>query len=274
MKSVVSIMLIMVMASCAMPETEPAAVTDAPTAAAGNAQKVSSISSPDLYAVADARLVKTAHYRFRVQEMNASVVAVEAAIKKFPAHISTSSLSQNPGILENKMVVRVRNEYFQELLNAMGQQAITVDFRNVVTDDVSKEFVDLESRLKTKREVEARYIDVLRKKAGTVEEILEAEKQIGSLHEEIEAAVARLNHLKDQVSYSTIHLEFYQYINTASAEEEGFTYQLKEAFLTGFNETVRFVILLVYIWPLLVLLALAYVLRSRFSFKRITPASK
>jgi hypothetical protein len=91
-----------------------------------------------------------------------------------------------------------------------------------------------------------------------MEEVLEAEKQIGELHEEIEAVVSRLNFLKDQVKYSTIDLEVYQTVTevTASVEGKSFMQKIGTALQSGLDGVVSVVVALVYIWPLL-LLALA-----------------
>jgi hypothetical protein len=207
----------------------------------------------DLYSDGKARLIKTAHYRFQVKDVKTSTEAIEHAVKKFPAYISSSSLHLENPILENKISIRVESQYFYELLREIDTQALFVHFRNVQTDDVSKQIVDLESRLKTKREVEVRYMNILRSKAGTIEELLEAEKQIGSLHEEIEATISRINYLKEQVSYSTINLEFYQTITEVIAQADNTGAEFGKAFTEGFQLIIKIGIVLTYIWPFILL---------------------
>ena len=174
-------------------------------------------------------------------------------MKKYPAYISSSNLHFENPILENKITLRVQNEYFNDLLKEIDLQARYVNFRNVTTADVSKDFVDLESRLKSKREVEVRYMEILRKKAGTIEELLDAEQQIGALHEEIEATISRINYLKDQVSYSTINLQFYQTIaQELRAEDEiAFKDNFTDAMSTGWKGVIGLALALTYIWPLI-----------------------
>jgi hypothetical protein len=209
----------------------------------------------DLYSDGKTKLIKTANYRFQVDNVKKSTEAIEAAIKKYPAYISSSNLHLENPILENKITIRVQSEFFNNLLKDIDQEARFVNFRNVTTADVEKEFVDLESRIKTKREVEARYIEILRSKTGNIEELLHAEKQIGDLHEEIEAAISRINYLKDQVRYSTINLEFYQTITQNLKAATGPT--MKDKFLdgltTGWNGVVGLALVITYLWPLLIL---------------------
>lgn len=209
----------------------------------------------DLYSSGKTKLIKNLHYRFEVENVNKSMEAIEVAVKKYPAYISDSKLQLENPILENKITIRIQSEYFQDLVKDIDTQAKFVNFRNITTEDVSKQFVDLESRLSTKREVEVRYMEILRKKAGTIPELLDAEQQIGELHEEIESTIGQINYLKDQVSYSTITLEFYQPIaqEIASADVETHGDQFVKALVTGWRGVINVLILVAYVWPLLAL---------------------
>lgn len=222
---------------------------------ANQAQLINDLPSPrDLYSSGKTKLIKNLHYRFEVENVNKCQDAIEVAVKKYPAYISDSKLTLDNPLLENKLTIRVQSEYFQDLVKDIDQQAKFVNFRNITTEDVAKQFVDLESRLKTKREVEARYMEILRKKAGTIPELLDAEEQIGALHEEIESTIGQLNYLKDQVSYSTLQLEFYQTIaqEITTADTKTYGDELAGALRVGLNGIKNILLLFAYIWPLLV----------------------
>jgi vacuolar-type H+-ATPase subunit D/Vma8 len=232
--------------------------------------QVAALPQTDLYSNGKTKLVKTVNYRFEVDDVKKSSEAIEQAVKKYPAYISSSDLRLQYSFLENKITIRVQNEYFQELLKEIDKQARFVNFRDVKTNDVAKEFVDLESRLKTKREVEERYAQILRTKAGTIEELLSAEEQIGKLHEEIEATVSRINYLKDQVSYSTINLEFYQTITqqVSAGDEVTRKDEFINALAAGWNGIMDVVLLLAYIWPVLILAGVSVFIFRYFKKKR------
>jgi hypothetical protein len=226
--------------------TSPTKVASRP-----RAKNVEEMPRLDLYSNGKTKLIKTVNYRFEVENVNKTIEVIEAAVKKYPAYISASKLRLENPILENTITIRVQSEYFQDILKDIDQQAKFVNFRDVTTNDVAKEFVDLESRLKTKREVEARYTEILRKNAGTVE-LFNAEQKIGALHEEIEATISRINYLKEQVSYSTLNLEFYQTISQelAASHEENQNTQFTEALKAGWNGVVSVVLIFTYLWPL------------------------
>lgn len=225
----------------------------------GTTTSVSAVSQPvtvasDLYSNGLTKLIKTAKYRFEVENVHKSTDAIEVAIRKYSAFISSSDLRLDNPLLESKMTIRVQNEYFQELLKEIDSQARFVNFRDIRTEDVSKQFVDLESRLTSKREVEQRYIEILRKKAGTIEELLQAEKQIGQLHEEIEATISRINYLKDEVRYSTINLEFYQKIEPIIADSDTNTLRdMRQALASGWHGLLAALTAILYLWPVVLL---------------------
>jgi hypothetical protein len=270
MKNYIVLIFVCLFMSCAQYKGEQAELATADVEPAKEL-KVTHVNTPtsSLTPVATT-MIKTADYRFKVTDVKKSTEYIEAGLVKYQAFLSSSHLTTSNYELENRMVVKVRNEYFDELLKYIDFQAVIVHYRNISTQDVSKEFVDLESRLKTKREVESRYIDILRSKAGTVEELLEAEDKIGDLHEEIEATISRMNFLKDQVTYSTVNLEFYQSIeNVIIADDDNLTTKMGEAVSTGFNGILMFVVAVLYIWPIIVI-ALGIVLFLKFRKKTLT----
>jgi len=258
--------------SCARQQESAAVDVDTTTSEMAAADKTANqlamneVDDVDLYSDGYTKLVKSVKYRFEVESVKKSTEAIEMALRKYPAYIASSSLHLENPLLENKLSIRVRSEYFHALLKEIDQQALYTNFRDVTSDDVSKQFVDLESRLKTKREVEERYAEILRKKAGTLEELFDAEKKIEELHEDIEATVSRINYLRDQVSYSTIELEFYQTLTTPLNAKEELTLgdELLKGLATGWHATGRVLIALTYLWPLYLLTAaVVYIIRFR-----------
>lgn len=247
-----ALFVLLILSACATKSKESSVAED--SAKTSVSQNLAALPKNDVYSDGKSKLIKEAHYRFEVKNVKESTAAIEAAMRKYPAYISSSNLTLENPILENKMTIRVESQYFNDLLQDIDKEALFVNTREVTTEDVSKEFVDLESRLATKREVETRYMNILRTKAGTVEELLEAERQIGALHEEIEATISRINYLKDQVRYSSINLEFYQTITERIAQhEEPMSDKFADALRTGLNGLLTILVGIVIIWPLLLI---------------------
>jgi hypothetical protein len=249
-RTFIALLLPMLMACSARPElaSENADVVEK-EAIAGNSEVASSTSEQSV--AEPLHLIKTADYRFQVVDIKTSIRNLEQFAKKHQAFIAESQLTQQSNVLENTMTLRVPAAAFDALLADIDKEATQVIYRNIKTSDVSKEFVDIEARLRTKREVKLRYEEILRKRTGTIKEVLEAEQQIGAIQEEIEAAVSRIKYLQGQVSFSTIHLSFYQPTPDAVLvdDDEKLSARFGHAWHGGLNGVINVAIGLTYLWP-------------------------
>ena len=71
-------------------------------------------------------------------------------------------------------------------------------------EDVTEQVRDIEARLKNSRNTEQRLTDVLRNRTGRVVDILEVEREIARVREEIERMDAQRLNFERQVEYSTL----------------------------------------------------------------------
>ena len=74
-------------------------------------------------------------------------------------------------------------------------------------EDVTEQVRDIEARLKNSRNTEQRLADVLRNRTGRVADILEVEREIARVREEIERMDAQRLNLERQVEYSTVTVQ-------------------------------------------------------------------
>lgn len=201
------------------------------------------------------KLLKVAAYRFQVADARQSLGEIERIVGQYPAYIADSRMSVSGARIEHNLTVRIPPDYLDSFLRDIDSLSILTDFRNVTATDVTQEFVDLESRLRTKREVHERLKEILRTKTGTIEDVLAAERQLGEIQEEIEAATSRLNSLKDRIAYSRIDIEMYQILRQEATFTSGAGTRFRNAFTSGFDGSIEVLIGLTHVWPLLLLIS-------------------
>ncbi len=207
------------------------------------------------------QIIKTARYRIQVKNVDESTNSVTAFAARHGGFISSTALQNSNYQITNSITIRVPANRFDSLMTDIGKGALYTQFKQISSEDVTEEYVDILIRLKTKKEVRDRYVDILRTKAKTVADVLAAEEQIRVIQEEIESKEGRLRFLKDQVAMSTIHLELYQEIEyrpEPSALRTSFWTNLGEALKDGWHLVQGMVIGLVSIWPLVILGILAW----------------
>jgi hypothetical protein len=79
----------------------------------------------------------------------------------------------------------------------------------IASEELSKQLVDTEARLRARTELRDRLQDVLRNRKGKVEELIEAERSVAAVNEEIDQARSWLKEMEGRVAYSrvTVHYE-------------------------------------------------------------------
>jgi hypothetical protein len=102
--------------------------------------------------------------------------------------------------------LRVPAEKLDATLETLASEGTLLD-RGLQVDEVTREYVDLEARLKSARHTHER-LGALLEKAQNVEEILKVEKELGRVGAEIESMEAALRTLKQQVALATIEVHY------------------------------------------------------------------
>lgn len=198
------------------------------------------------------KIIKTASVRFQVEDFKKSAEKLKRIAKDFGG-INTSYNENNNGYnIEASFIVRITNSKFDTLLNALQTESIYLNYKNINAEDVTEEFIDIESRLKNKKAVEQKYLEIL-KKASRIDDILAVENQIRIIREEIEAKEGRLKYLKDRVAYSTINLTFYQNLENYQAPDISFWSKIKSSFSDGWSSIQNLGLWIVSIWPFVIL---------------------
>jgi hypothetical protein len=213
------------------------------------------------------KIVRNADIRFQVEDYKKSTAAIDKVVKDSGGYISSSREDNNNYGLSTTMTIRVNSPKFDVLINELLKEAKFLNYKNINADDITARFVDTEARLKTKKEVEKRYIDIL-KQAKTIEEILRVEDQLGNIREEIEAKEGQLKLMNDQVSYSTISLQYYESVEAVAQEEDGFFVRIKKGIKTGWEVLVGFIVGVFYVWPLLLIAGLGVFFFRRWRKKK------
>jgi len=230
----------------------------------GNGEENQDVSSED--ESVERKIIKTVNYRIQVNDVNASSEKVEQLVETHGGYISGKNLNNSSYEISNEITIRVPQDKLETLLDAIGEEAIYTNYRSERANDVTEEFVDLEIRLNTKKEVRDRYIDILRDKAQTVEDVLNAEEKIRVIQEEIESVEGRLKYLSNQVSLSTVNLTIYQRVEYQAQPDtyhESFGSRIVKSMKGGWELLQGLVLFFITIWPLIILFGVFFWQRKR-----------
>ncbi|MFN8361015.1 MAG: DUF4349 domain-containing protein [Candidatus Kapaibacterium sp.] len=220
----------------------------------------------------ESKIIKNATIRIRVKDFQAAGSQIEEIIKRQGGYFSSQTESHTSDSRENHAVIRVGNEKFDALVKELVSIAERVDSKNTSIDDVTGQFVDIQARLKVKKETESRFYEIL-KQARTVSDILEVQGKINEIREEIDAAEGRLQVLSDQVTFSTVNLEYYERLTQATtASEDSFGENLARGFSNGWHGLLSLIVFAVTVWPFWIICAvfLFIIIKSAKRMRRQT----
>jgi len=198
------------------------------------------------------KIIKTANMSIQVEEFDSSLSKIRKTVNQFQGYISNENESHCSYQIYNTLTIRIPKDKFDGLISQFEKLATVVDSKNVNMEDVTEEYVDIETRLKTKKEVETRYLEIL-KQSKSITDILNVENELRVIREEIEAKEGRMKFLNDQIGLSTITLYVYQKYD--NPYEPGFFGKVGSAFSTGWKGLKLLFIGIIYLWPLWIILA-------------------
>ena len=211
----------------------------------------SAISLADISIIPD-KIIKTADISMEFDSYRDTRPLMKTIVHKWGAYVANENEMFESYQASNTLTIRVANKNFEKLIEDMEKLAVRVDYRRVNSTDVSEEYVDIIARLKTKKEVEKRYMTFLAK-AINMDETFKVEGKIRLIREEIEAKEGRLKYLNNRIGLSTITLRVYQNFEQDETpyQAPGFLSKFADSFKNGWGGILAVILTLTNIWPII-----------------------
>lgn len=207
-------------------------------------------------------IIKTGSMNLEADKYDESETRINEVVKANGGYISLSRSSINAqGIKSGTITVKVPADKFDFAVNEVSKIG-KVTNQNINTNDVTEEYVDLESRLNTQKELEKRLLSLLNDKAVKLSDVIEVEEKLASVRQKIEGIEGKLKLLKSQSDMSTLTINISEPSLLGTSSGEGFFHDIGQAFkkgLTGFTNVLSVLItLLIAIIPIAVIVYIAY----------------
>ncbi|GEP49985.1 hypothetical protein FNO01nite_06570 [Flavobacterium noncentrifugens] len=211
----------------------------------------------------DKKIIRNANLKFQSENPEETYLQIGKTAKKCNAIIENDNQEKSDSEISRTLIIRVPSQNFEPFLSEIGKGVAYFDTREITSSDVTEQYIDSETRLKNKRVLETRYLELL-KKAGKVSEILEIEKELSDVREEIESKEAQLKYLQSQVSMSAITISFYKPVAHGNGVTISYGSKMWNAVAEGFYGFSGFLLGLLYIWPFItILVVLFFVFRKK-----------
>jgi len=153
------------------------------------------------------KIIRTGEVSIEVDSYDATSTKLNELVnaeKGFVASANTQKMAN--GKIQATVIVRVPPDRFDAVVARLKEFG-TVRYQNIGSEDVTKAYVDLESRLKGKEILAERLRKLLAEGKGTVKELMEVEVQLGNTNEAIERIKGEIKFYDNRIGLSTITLQ-------------------------------------------------------------------
>ncbi|MBU0903583.1 MAG: DUF4349 domain-containing protein [Firmicutes bacterium] len=190
--------------------TEEAETVMSDSSQTGDSDDSAEVSTEGAVVETTRMIIHQASLSVNVKELDKAQANIEQKVAHYGGYIVESNVyKEDDQTSSGKMVVRIPEKHFEKFLADAEGQAAKVLERNVTGQDVTEQYVDLQSRVKSKRAVEERLLAFM-SKAQKTEDLLKISADLAKVQEEIEVMVGKMKYLENQTSFSTVELLMYE----------------------------------------------------------------
>ncbi len=142
-----------------------------------------------------------------VDDAAVAIVQLRISLGGQPGNASFSEYGN--GGKQGDMTIWVPSDKFDGAMVSIKKLALRVNSERITVEDVSAQFVDLESRLRNLKVAEAQYQEIM-KRSGKISEVLDVTRALTDTRAQIEQSQGQSDYLSRQVALSSIHMSLTQ----------------------------------------------------------------
>jgi hypothetical protein len=178
----------------------PSATTAAGTAAQTAGNNSNQTAAPP---VIERKIIRNATITMQVEDMEAALDQLRGLATAKGGYVLQENTTQQGERPNGVMVLQVPAGQYESTITGIRQLAFKVDRQESTAQDVTEEFIDLQSEINNFKVTEEG-LQKLIDKAQKLDEILALQKELTSVRGEIEKRQGRLNFIDNRTAFSTI----------------------------------------------------------------------
>lgn len=152
------------------------------------------------------KLVRDAELRVLVENYDHTRRLLDQKLAAAQGYVETATVQHQDGSVSNaELVLRVPADKLDGLLADIGRLG-SIQQENLQTRDISEEYYDAQARLTNTRKLEARLLELVSSKTEQLKDLLELERELSRVREQIETIEGRLRLYDSQVALSKVKL--------------------------------------------------------------------
>lgn len=193
-----------------------------------------------------AKRIRSGHLRLVSEDAQRTAAAVRDLARAAGGYVESENEHRYDRSHEIHLQLRVPATTLDSVMDRAAALADRVENRTVSDTDISEPYYDTDARLRSKRSLEERYLELL-KSAKNVEEMLAVERELHQVRADIEAMSGQMRGWDRQVAMSQLSISCV----TRSTGMDNFWSALRESFGQGWYNLLSLFLVLARGWGLL-----------------------
>ena len=153
----------------------------------------------------DARkIIRNGSLELLVNDVGQSIAKIGSLVTALSGFVEKSTQT-NSGGHSASITVRVPSARLDQAITQVKGLATTVDRESVEVRDVTREYIDLDARLRNAQAEETQYLQIL-KRATTIKDTLEVTEKLSDVRSRIEQMQGEMKFLTSQIDMSTLEI--------------------------------------------------------------------
>jgi hypothetical protein len=149
-------------------------------------------------------VIRTGQASIEVDSLEPAVAQVRLLAGRIGGYVANTTMQTGRGQLRSaSLEVKIPADRFDDGLGGLAGLG-KLESVNVNAEDVGEEFTDVTARMENARRLEARLIDLLATRTGKLKDVLDVERELARVRDEIDRYEGRLRYLRAHAVLSTL----------------------------------------------------------------------
>jgi hypothetical protein len=154
--------------------------------------------------VVPSMLIRTGNAMVEVDSLEIAVAELRLLATRLSGYVANTSMQTGAEEMRSaSLELKIPAARFDEAIQGLRPLG-KVEAVNITTDDVGEEFVDITARVANANRLEDRLVTLLATRTGRLEDVLQVERELARVREEIERYEGRLRYLRTRAAVSTL----------------------------------------------------------------------
>lgn len=160
--------------------------------------------------IENAMIIRTGQASIEIDSLETAIQGARALADRLGGYVANTAIQSGRSQYRSATIeIKLPASAFDAALDGLSPLG-KVEGVNVTAQDVGEEFTDLSARASNAHRLELRLIELIATRTGKLSDVLEIERELARVREEIERMEGRMRFLKSRAAVSTLSLNLHE----------------------------------------------------------------